>query len=547
MVILVQIYEPKPVTQIAIIHPSGDKPGNMKPFTILDRPSRGPAAYGGMALGQPEDSPKKMRLELVVPWLPWLWLCGSVLTLTMLATGLIGVKQLRQSSRLVETGDLPRRCRVLADSFGVAHRVSVGICDRLAVPVLIGILRPVILLPPIALGGWSVEQIEMVLLHELAHLRRRDNLVNLLQRFVESLLFFHPVVWWLSTWVRLERELCCDRLVVERLGQPEAYAEMLVAFSGTSGRKHRAVMAMADRHVLTRIRRLLNLEERSMELTLPEGLGLLGAVFVGVMVVFVSHRAETRPANELQRTTVSVAGTAVDDRKDTPEIKATPLVDLLSSKDGPPAPRPPINPRVISLFRQDTRRLQIVQYPTSPDGVTTYRCSGGIEILCESSKFGTVFMKADEALIKRTKLPRNEEKMMGPRRETWFENGDLPMSVHLKGNAIIRQDGHNVLDKDDTRIVRASELEYDFVTRRLVVTSADPGPVASRSKTPTRQVASQTSREPTVPGIDERIISLAPRDALESRSQTCRESSTERSNMFVKEGSELSSKPLPAA
>ena len=121
----------------------------------------------------------------------------------------------------------------------------------------------------------------MVLLHELAHLRRWDNLVNLLQRFVESLLFFHPVVWWLSGWVRLERELCCDRLVVERMGQPVAYAEMLVALSGSGRRARQAVLAMADRQVLTRIRRLLNLEERSMKLTMPEGVGLLGAVVCG--------------------------------------------------------------------------------------------------------------------------------------------------------------------------------------------------------------------------------------------------------------------------
>ena len=214
-------------------------------------------------------------------YLPWIWLCGSLSTLVMLATGLIGVEQLRRSSRLVESGELPRRCRALADSLGIARRVSVGICDRLAMPVLIGIVRPLILLPPAALSGWSVEQLEMVLLHELAHVRRWDNLVNLLQRFVESLLFFHPVVWWLSGWVRLERELCCDRLVVERLGQPVAYAEMLVALAGTSHRGRGAVLAMADRQVLTRIRRLLNLEERSMKLTMPEGLGLLGAVVVG--------------------------------------------------------------------------------------------------------------------------------------------------------------------------------------------------------------------------------------------------------------------------
>ena len=73
-----------------------------------------------------------------------------------------------------------------------------------AAPSLLGIVRPLILLPPAALSGWSVEQLEMVLLHELAHLRRWDNLVNLLQRVLESLLFFHPVVWWLSGWVRLD-------------------------------------------------------------------------------------------------------------------------------------------------------------------------------------------------------------------------------------------------------------------------------------------------------------------------------------------------------
>ena len=86
------------------------------------------------------------------------------------------------------------------------RRVSIGICDRLAVPVLIGVIRPLILLPPAALCGWSIEQLEMVLLHELAHLRRWDNVINIFQRIVESLLFFHPVVWWLSGWLRLERE-----------------------------------------------------------------------------------------------------------------------------------------------------------------------------------------------------------------------------------------------------------------------------------------------------------------------------------------------------
>ena len=275
---------------------------------VPGRPSR-----GDLAVNRPSNNVRRPRLDAVVPYLPYLWLSGSLSTLVMLATGLVSVEQLRRSSRLVETGDLPQRCRALADSLGIARRVGVGICDRLAMPVLIGVVRPLILLPPAALSGWSVEQLEMVLLHELAHLRRWDNLVNLLQRFVESLLFFHPVVWWLSGWVRLERELCCDRLVVERLGQPVAYAEMLVALSGTSGRRHQAMLAMADRHVLTRIRRLLNLEERSMKLTMPEGLGLLGAVMVVALLVLGSHAALPKTAGESEEPIRQALRKAVDD------------------------------------------------------------------------------------------------------------------------------------------------------------------------------------------------------------------------------------------
>ena len=155
---------------------------------------------------------------------------------------------------------------------------------------LIGVIRPLILLPPAALCGWSTDQLEMVLLHELAHLRRWDNVINIFQRMVESLLFFHPVVWWLSEWLCLERESCCDRLVVGRRGQPVAYAEVLLELAGSRHRKRAAVLAMADRMVMTRIRRLFKVEDQSMKLTVPEGIGLLGAAIVGTLLVFAAKR-----------------------------------------------------------------------------------------------------------------------------------------------------------------------------------------------------------------------------------------------------------------
>ncbi len=238
------------------------------------------------------------RLESIVSYLPVFWLTGSLSAFAVLTTGLIGVHRLRRSSRIIAHGEPARRLRVLADSLGITRRVGIGVCDRLAVPVLVGVIRPLILLPSAALCGWSIDQLEMVLLHELAHLRRWDNLVNISQRVVESLLFFHPAVWWLSGWLRLERELCCDRLVVSRVGQPVAYAEMLVALTGRSHQGRSAVLAMADRDVLTRVRGLLNLEDRSMKLSTPEGIGLLGALLVGISLALGLHAAQSEPERE---------------------------------------------------------------------------------------------------------------------------------------------------------------------------------------------------------------------------------------------------------
>jgi beta-lactamase regulating signal transducer with metallopeptidase domain len=459
VLIYIWVYEPMVATHFPILRATEN--GSRSPAILTD-PSRlaneqhpRPAVVSE----QPAALASRSWVEFLVPCLPWLWLSGSACTLTMLATGLVGVEQLRQQSRLVESGDLSQQCRSLADSLGIARNVRIGICDRLAIPVLIGIVRPLIVLPPIALNGWSAEQLEMVLLHELAHLRRWDNLVNLLQRFVESLLFFHPVVWWLSSWVRLEREICCDRLVVERLGQPVTYAYMLIILSGTSGRRHQAMLAMADRHVLTRIRRLLNVEERSMKLTMPEGLGLLGGLIVGVSLILVSQAAQTKPVGDSDKAAHSVAETAADDIKDTPVPASRPSVHPLR----PVSPR---NPRATSLLRRGAQKLRVVTLPTTPDGTVTYLCRGGIKIACES-KEGIIHIEADEAVIKRAERPKNDESAIGPDGGTWLDEADLPMEVHLRGNAVISQ--KNFANNGDPRTVRAPLIDCDFVTGRVVV------------------------------------------------------------------------------
>jgi hypothetical protein len=258
-----------------------------------------------------------------------------------------------------------------------------------------------------------------------------------------------------------------------------------VALAGTSRRGRGAVLAMADRHVLTRIRRLLNLEERSMRLTMPEGLGLLGAAVVGISLALGLPAAQLPPVSDSNEKLQQVPGKAVGNIKDKPALEARPPSERVIREDSywanwRPRRAAPRNPRSITIFRRDERQLQIVQLPTTSDGVTTYRCRGGIEIVCKSQKGGTVRMEADEAVIKRVDGRSDDEPFLGTHGETWFDEADLPMEVHLNGNAIIRRDEEKFTGKGDQRTVRAPRLDYDFVAGRVVARPAetemtDPG------------------------------------------------------------------------
>ena len=102
----------------------------------------------------------------------------------------------------------------LAERLALRRFVDVVESAGVAVPILVGWLKPVIVLPTSVISGFSPEQVEALIVHELAHIRRHDYLVNLLQAAVETVLFYHPAVWWVSGRIRAEREHCCDDLAV---------------------------------------------------------------------------------------------------------------------------------------------------------------------------------------------------------------------------------------------------------------------------------------------------------------------------------------------
>lgn len=156
------------------------------------------------------------------------YLAGVLVMFLRLVAALWGGWRLRQVSNIVDDTQLLEMVARQAKRLGMAAAPSIAWCERVTVPVVIGILKPLILLPTSLAAGMAPQQLESLLAHELAHIRRWDLVVNLLQRMLEAILFFHPAVWYVSRRVSVERENACDDLVVSVGWQRVQYADALV-------------------------------------------------------------------------------------------------------------------------------------------------------------------------------------------------------------------------------------------------------------------------------------------------------------------------------
>ncbi|QDT76161.1 M56 family metallopeptidase [Lacipirellula limnantheis] len=237
-------------------------------------PPAPPIPHSSFPISPPTYSPTHL-LTTTLPYLPTLWLIGAPVTFALLATGLVGSERLRRRATPLTAGIAFDACQRLRQTLNITRRVALAASDGVAQPILVGIVRPLILLPTAALAGWTPEELDMVLLHELAHVRRWDNLVNLAQRIVESLLFFHPAAWLVSRQVRRDREECCDAAVIRHTNRPEAYATLLIDIASrlrlngqlSPAQSLTVASAMASHPLAGRIRRILNLEAEPMRIT----------------------------------------------------------------------------------------------------------------------------------------------------------------------------------------------------------------------------------------------------------------------------------------
>ena len=187
-------------------------------------------------------------LPALLPYVSILWLATITLLAGKLLIEISTVNQLPQQGSIAPGDKLQARFNELAKQIGLKITPRLLISLKVEVPMAIGWLKPVVLLPASMISGLNSAQLEMLILHELAHIRRHDYLVNFLQTLVEILLFFHPAVLWVSKQMRNEREYCSDDIAVQHCGDAIAYAHTLADTASLCTKTHNHTipdMAMA--------------------------------------------------------------------------------------------------------------------------------------------------------------------------------------------------------------------------------------------------------------------------------------------------------------
>ncbi len=236
------------------------------------------------------------------PWLMWIVAVWCIGVAVCSLRPLFGWHMLW---RLKRVGVSPASEEVLATLRRVAERlqlrraVTVLQSTLAQVPIVVGYLRPVVLLPVSLMTSLPAEQLEAILAHELAHVRRHDFVVNLLQTLVETFFFYHPAVWWLSHQIRVEREHCCDDLVVASFGNRIEYGRALLAIEELRGRSTVLALGVADGSLLARIRRIVGIAPEHAVVRLSDRwlvafvtLGCLLTIALGTFISSASSQAE---------------------------------------------------------------------------------------------------------------------------------------------------------------------------------------------------------------------------------------------------------------
>jgi beta-lactamase regulating signal transducer with metallopeptidase domain len=291
-------------------------------------------------------------------WLVEAWFLGVLLLSLRTVGGLLLIERMRRKEIKAVGAELHARCMTLQRRMGLDRVIRYCECHRLDAPAVLGWFRPVVLLPVRALTGLTEAQIEAVIAHELAHIRRLDCFVNVFQIATETLLFYHPAVWWVSQRIRAEREHCCDDEAIGICGDAVNYARALTLME--EWRTAPALMMAANRSPLgERVVRLLGWNGAAGRIRVAGLTGsficLAGALLAGNAFLGVAHAAlgaSATPRQEQESGSVIVVRPESASSKERTAQGAKPA----PAPTGQPSPKPQTNAASESQTASDGKK-----------------------------------------------------------------------------------------------------------------------------------------------------------------------------------------------
>jgi beta-lactamase regulating signal transducer with metallopeptidase domain len=247
--------------------------------------------------------------DRLMPWIVGAWLTGVCLLALRAAVGWRKLRLLRRNAQLTAPSAVQKSFAKLISQLHLVHPVVLRVSTEVISPMAMGIWRTSVILPLSVATSFPAEQLEAVLAHELAHIRRWDYFCNLLQTAIECLFFFHPAVWWMSRRTRELREVCCDEIAARTCADPAIYAEALLQMEEQRVEHLRLAVALrgSGGALLRRIRRVMG--EKTMEQGSMGGVRIAAAGLLLAGLATAPHLASALKAEPTGARIVGVSAT----------------------------------------------------------------------------------------------------------------------------------------------------------------------------------------------------------------------------------------------
>ena len=246
------------------------------------------------------------------------------------------------------------RLQILAESSGIKKQIRLLRSTIVKVPMVAGYFKPVILFPAAALTALAPEEIEAILLHELAHIRRKDYLINIFQRIAEIIFFFNPAVSWISSLMKEERENCCDDMAVKQTKNKKIFIHALVSFQEYNTSDYATSFSGGRKFLLNRVKRIITNKNKTIS-TMEKTL-LAAGIIITIFAAFAfSHHRLSSFKNIPVKQPIAIAANKKDTIPQTTDKKNESIYTINTTLHGKQYKLVEVNGKVAELYIDNVR------------------------------------------------------------------------------------------------------------------------------------------------------------------------------------------------